>query len=37
MSDHADELFESALADLAKIGGFSNMVSMELRGSPTNR
>lgn len=29
-------MFEDALADLAKIGGFSNMVSVELRGSPTD-
>ena len=28
---------ETALSELAKIGGFSNMVSMELAGSPTDR
>jgi hypothetical protein len=37
MSDDAAKQFEDALADLATIGGFSNMVSIELRGSPTDR
>lgn len=37
MSEEAGKLFETALNDLAKIGGFSNMVSIELRGAPTDR
>lgn len=37
MSEPAALLLEDALADLATIGGFSNMVSIELRGSPTDR
>jgi len=36
-SEHAAQLFDDALADLAEIGGFSNMVSVELQGSPTDR
>lgn len=37
MSDEAAKAFEVALDELAKIGGFSNMVSVELRGAPTDR
>lgn len=36
MSDDASRLFDGALNELAEIGGFSNMVSVELRGSPTD-
>lgn len=37
MSEDATKVFEEALADLAKIGGFSNMASIELRGRSTDR
>ncbi|MEN5229749.1 hypothetical protein [Brevundimonas naejangsanensis] len=37
MTDEAEAVFQGAMEELAKIGGFSNMVSIELRGRPTDR